>query len=99
MMQLLLPDSESFVLEPYTGEDESVLSVHKAENGFVVETLQQGYAGGIIMMVGVDVLGARFIPEEFSALWSIGLKIASNVLVIILNYLLSKLIIFRKQKD
>lgn len=54
MMRLLLPGSENFVLEPYTGEDESVLSVHKAENGFVVETLQQGYAGGIIMMVGVN---------------------------------------------
>lgn len=54
MMQTLLPGSENFVLEPYNGEDTSILSVHKAENGFVVETAVQGYAGRIIMMVGVS---------------------------------------------
>ena len=54
MMQLLLPGSESFTLEPYAGEDANIRSVHKAENGFVVETAVQGYAGEIIMMVGVN---------------------------------------------
>ena len=54
MMQLLLPGSENFVLEPYTGEDTNVKSVHKAENGFVVETATQGYAGEITMLVGVN---------------------------------------------
>ena len=38
MMRLLLPGSEGFELEPYAGNDESILSVHKAENGYVVET-------------------------------------------------------------
>ena len=54
MMQLLLPDSESFVLEPYTGEDANIRSVHKAENGYVIETCTYGYAGEITMMVGVN---------------------------------------------
>lgn len=54
MMRLLLPGSENFVLEPYAGNDVNVRSVHKAENGFVVETGVYGYAGDIIMMVGVN---------------------------------------------
>ena len=54
MMQLLLPGSENFVFEPYTGEDANVRSVHKAENGYVIETKVQGYAGEITMMVGVN---------------------------------------------
>lgn len=54
MMQLLLPGSGNFVREAYDGEDESVLSVHKAENGFVIETSARGYAGEIIMMIGVN---------------------------------------------
>ena len=37
LMQTLLPGSESFVIEPYSGEDANIRSVHKAENGFVVE--------------------------------------------------------------
>ncbi len=54
MMRLLLPGSENFEFEPYAGNDESVLSVHKAENGYVVETVHQGYNGALVMMVGVN---------------------------------------------
>ncbi len=54
MMRLLLPGSEKFVIEPYAGNDEAVLSVHKAENGYVVETMHEGYNGKIVMMVGVN---------------------------------------------
>lgn len=54
MMQTLLPGSTDFVLEPYTGDDANVRSVHKAENGFVVETCTYGYAGDITMLVGVN---------------------------------------------
>lgn len=57
MMRMLLPDSEDFVIEPYTGDDVNIRSVHKAENGFVVETAVYGYAGEIIMMVGVNNAG------------------------------------------
>lgn len=54
MMQTLLPGSESFVLEPYVGEDINIRSVHKAENGYVIETATYGYAGEITMMIGVS---------------------------------------------
>ena len=54
LMQTLLPGSESFVLEPYAGEDANIVSVHKAENGFVIETVTYGYAGNITMLVGVS---------------------------------------------
>jgi len=54
MLHTLLPGSGEFTLEPYTGEDATVRSVHKAENGFVVETCTQGYAGEIYVMVGVN---------------------------------------------
>ena len=54
MMQTVLPGSTEFFLEPYAGEDESILSVHKADAGFVIETGVHGYAGPIVMMVGVN---------------------------------------------
>ena len=54
LMQTLLPGSESFVVEPYGGEDANIVSVHKAENGFVVETVTYGYADNIRMMTAVN---------------------------------------------
>ena len=54
LMQTLLPGSESFVVEPYSGEDVNIVSVHKAENGFVVETLVYGYADNIRMLTAVN---------------------------------------------
>lgn len=57
MMQTLLPGSENFVIEPYTGEDANIRSVHKAENGFVIETVVHGYADDITMMIGISNAG------------------------------------------
>lgn len=54
LMQTLLPDSKKFTLEPYSGEDANIRSVHKAENGFVIETVTYGYAGEITMFIGVN---------------------------------------------
>ena len=54
MMQTLLPGSSEFTREPYTGDDANIRSVHKAENGFVIETVTQGYVGEIAMMIGVN---------------------------------------------
>ena len=53
-MQTLLPGSTEFTLEPYSGEDANIRSVHKAENGFVIETVTYGYAGNINMLIGVN---------------------------------------------
>ena len=54
LMQTLLPGSETFTLEPYSGEDTNIRSVHKAENGFVIETVTRGYADDITMFIGVS---------------------------------------------
>lgn len=54
LMQTLLPDSKEFVKEAYDGEDANIRSVHKAENGFVIETVTYGYADEITMFIGVN---------------------------------------------
>lgn len=50
----LLPGSEDFTVEPYTGEDENITATYKAGNGYVVETVTTGYVGDITMLIGVD---------------------------------------------
>ena len=57
LLQTLLPDSTDFVLEPYAGEDTNIRSVHKADNGYVIETVTYGYADEITMFVGVNLDG------------------------------------------
>ena len=57
LMQTLLPGATEFTLEPYTGEDANIRSVHKSDIGFVVETVTYGYAGDITMLVGVNNAG------------------------------------------
>ena len=57
LMQTLLPDSETFTTEPYLGEDENICCVHKAENGYVIETVTNGYVGEITMYIGVNLDG------------------------------------------
>jgi len=54
LMQTLLPGSETFTEESYSGEDANIRSVHKAENGCVIETVTHGYAGEITMVIGVS---------------------------------------------
>ena len=54
MMQTILPGSESFTVEEYTGEDENIVSVHKGETGFVIEAATQGYADEIVLLIGVS---------------------------------------------
>ena len=50
----LLPGSRNFTVEPYTGEDVNIRTIHKGETGFVIETVTDGYAGPIRMLVGVS---------------------------------------------
>lgn len=54
LMQTLLPGSTGFTVEPYSGDDANIRSIHKAENGFVIETVTYGYAGEITMFIGVS---------------------------------------------
>ena len=53
-MQTILPGSETFTEEAYTGEDANIITTYKAENGYVVETCTYGYAGNITMLIGVS---------------------------------------------
>ena len=54
---------------------------------FVAARLATGVLDVIIMFIGVDVMHG---PDVI-------LKVASNVIVIILNYVLSKLVVFKKK--
>ena len=53
-MQAILPGSETFTEEEYTGDDANIRRVFAAENGYVIEVATNGYAGEITMLVGVD---------------------------------------------
>lgn len=57
ILSTLLPGAESFTQEDYTGEDENIAAVYKADNGYVIETVTAGYAGDITMLVAVDFQG------------------------------------------
>lgn len=74
LMQTLLPDSGDFTLEPYTGEDANIRSVHKAENGFVIETVTYGYAGDITMFIGVNSDGkvTGLVVRDLSETFGLG---------------------------
>lgn len=52
-METILPGSISFVEETYTGEDTNIAFVYKGETGYVVGTSTSGYAGSILMLIGV----------------------------------------------
>ena len=57
IMHILLPESQMFTKEEYTGDDSNIVSVHKGETGYIVETVVYGYADNIRMMVAVDMDG------------------------------------------
>ena len=74
LMQTLLPGSENFTLEPYAGDDANIRSVHKGENGFVIETVTYGYAGEITMYIGVSNEGkvTGLVVRELSETFGLG---------------------------
>jgi len=65
---------------------------------FVACRLGTGVMDEILMILGVDFLGPRFIPAEQMGLWGLAVKVLVNVLVIILYYVFSKLIIFKNNQ-
>ena len=81
LMQTLLPDSTEFTLEPYSGEDANIRSVHKAENGFVIETVTYGYAGEITMFVGVNNDGkvTGLVVRDLSETFGLGKEALTDV--------------------
>ena len=51
---MLLPDGKDFQKVEYDGEDANIKSIHKADIGFVIETVTMGYADEITMYIGVN---------------------------------------------
>lgn len=74
IMQTILPGSTAFTVEPYAGEDANIRSVHKGENGFVIETVTYGYAGDITMLVGVSNEGTvtGLVVRDMSETFGLG---------------------------
>ena len=76
IMQTLLPGSETFVVEPYSGEDANIRSVHKGENGFVIETATHGYADEIVLLIGVSNAGkvTGLVVKDMHETFGLGLN-------------------------
>lgn len=56
-----------------------------------------GVMDEVFMIAGVDWLGPIIVAPGQLRLWEIGVKLFSNVLVIVLNYVFSKILIFKKK--
>ena len=56
-------------------------------------------SAAIAIIGGADGPTAIFVTSRYNAqaLWGLAVKVFSNVLVIVLNYVFSKLIIFKKK--
>ena len=79
-LQTLLPGATEFTVEPYSGEDANILSVHKADIGYVIETNTYGYAGPITVLVGVNKEGkvTGLVVREQSETLGLGAKALSD---------------------
>lgn len=56
-LENLLPGGSPVIREGYQGEDESVTAVFRGGNGWVVETVTDGYVAPVKLWVGVDQSG------------------------------------------
>lgn len=50
----------------------------------------------IFVVVGVDFFVAKYISHSHQEMFSVGIKIISNIIMIVLNYIFSKLFVFKK---
>ena len=73
-METLMPGSSSFTVVPYDGEDGNIVSIHKGETGYVIETVTYGYAGNITMDIGVNFDGRvmGMVVRDLEETWSLG---------------------------
>jgi len=81
LMKTLSPGSENFTVEPYSGDDANIISVHKGEKGFVIETVTYGYAGDITMFVGVNHDGkvTGLVVRDLSETYGLGKEALTDV--------------------
>ena len=52
----------------------------------------------IFVVVGVDFFVAKYVNYSQQGIFSVGIKILSNIIVIVLNYIFSKLFVFNNTK-
>ena len=52
----------------------------------------------IFVVVGVDFFVAKYISYSQQGIFSVGIKILSNIIVIVLNYIFSKLFVLKNRK-
>ena len=80
-MQTLLPGSESFEKEEYTGEDANIQAVYRGEKGYVIATQTSGYAGTIAMLIGVSDEGSvtGLQVRNMEETYGLGAKALSDV--------------------
>lgn len=81
ILSTLLPGAGSFTEEEYTGEDENIAAVYKADNGYVIKTVTAGYAGDITMLVGVNNDGsiAGLVVRDMQETFGLGMGALSDV--------------------
>ena len=53
----------------------------------------------IFVVVGLDFFVVKYISYSQQGIFSVGIKILSNIIVIVLNYIFSKLFVFNKKKQ
>ena len=65
---------------PYAGEDPNIRDIHKGENGFVIQTATYGYAGEILMSIGVTNDGrvTGLVVEEAHETYGLGSRILTD---------------------
>lgn len=81
LMLALLPGSTSFTEEAYEGEDANIKAVYRADNGCVIMTSTYGYAGDVVMLIGVDNDGdvKGLVVREMSETYGLGANALSDV--------------------
>lgn len=77
----ILPGGENFTQEAYSGEDENIVAVFKADEGFVIQTRVQGYADDIVALVGVNTDGtiSGLVVQEMQETLGLGMQALSSV--------------------
>lgn len=80
LMLSLLPGSTSFTEEAYDGEDANIKAVYRADNGCVIMTSTYGYAGDVVMLIGVDNDGdvKGLVVREMSETYGLGANALSD---------------------
>ena len=55
-----------------------------------------GRLGTLVLDTGIMIFAGIYIPNEYQNLWGMAMKLLANIVVIVLNYILSKLVVFKK---